>query len=106
MTRYDVAIARRALAEIEITMAFLAKSSTATSDRWYSRLRSAIESLQEHPERCPLAPEAEWYEGELRELVIGNKRQVHRILFEVRDQTVHILRIRHASQNLLGLDEV
>jgi plasmid stabilization system protein ParE len=50
-----------------------------------------------------LAPENEWYEGgELRELLYGKRQGVYRILFEVRGDTVYILRVRHGAQELLG----
>lgn len=57
-------------------------------ERWYRRIRTAIESLQHHPERCPQAPEDEWYDGTLRQLLHGKRAQVYRILFKIRSGTV------------------
>lgn len=79
----------------------------AESDRGAPVVRSTIRchSVAEHnPERCGLAPENEWFPGELRQLLYGKRRGVYRILFEVRDTTVYILRVRHGARKLLEPD--
>ncbi len=102
---HEVEIASKALAEIEETFEFLADISPEMADRWYRRIRAAIESLQLHPERCPLAPEDEWYDGTLRQLLHGKRSHVYRILFEIRGKFVYILRVRHGRQDLLSRDD-
>lgn len=89
-----IEIAPRALAEIDETMEFLARRSPAMAERWYLRLRAAFESLQHHPDRHPLAPEDEWFDGTLRQLLHGKKPHIYRILFEIRARTVFVLRVR------------
>src|SRR5690349_12985481 len=104
---YAVRITRRALREIDEVLGWLAQHSPAGASRWYRRLLQAIESLQDNPERCPLAPENEWYSGgELRQLLHGKRRDVYRILFEIRGTTVYILRVRHGARDVLGPDEL
>jgi plasmid stabilization system protein ParE len=44
--------------------------------------------------------------GELRQLLYGKRRGVYRILFEVRDNNVFILRVRHSAQALLDPNEI
>ena len=66
----------------------------------------AVLSLQHNPDRCGLAPEAEWYPGQLRQLLYGKRKGVYRILFEIQGETVYILRVRHGSQALLGPGEI
>jgi plasmid stabilization system protein ParE len=103
----SVRITRRALAEIDQALRWLRKKSPAAASRWYRRLLEAIHSLKDGPERCSLAPENDWYEGgELRQLLHGKRQGVYRILFEVRGNTVFILRIRHSAQDLLGPDDL
>lgn len=102
---FSVEITAPALAEIEETFAFLMRHSHPAAVRWYNRLRVAFESLRHQPVRCPLAPEDDWYDGVLRQLLHGKRRHVYRILFEVRAKTVYILRVRHGRQDLLGPDE-
>jgi plasmid stabilization system protein ParE len=66
----------------------------------------AVLSLQDNPDRCRLAPEAEFYPGQLRQLLYGKRRGIYRILFEVQGDTVYVLRVRHGSQALLGPGEI
>jgi plasmid stabilization system protein ParE len=101
---FHVAIARKAAREIEEQYNWLAQRSETAANRWRNSLLEAIDTLEDNPERCPEAPEAEWHEG-LRQLLHGKRRQVHRILFEIREQTVVVLRIRHGAQDFIGPDE-
>ncbi len=103
---YRVRITPRALAEIDSTLARLTERAPITAQRWYERLRAAIASLADYPQRCSLAPEDEWFAGELRQLLHGKRRGVYRILFEVRGDEVIVLRVRHGAQDLLGPGEL
>ena len=100
-----VAIARKAAREIEEQYNWLAERSEAAANRWRNSLLEAIDTLEDNPDRCPEALEAEWHEG-LRQLLHGKRRQVHRILFEIRGTTVVILRVRHSAQDFLGPEEL
>ncbi len=60
-----------------------------------------IRALADDAEQWGEAPESEWYPGILERLV-GKKRSIYRILFEIRGDTVYILRVRYGGQNLLG----
>jgi plasmid stabilization system protein ParE len=102
---FRVEIARRAAREIEAQYDWLAERSKAAADHWRDSLLAAVTSLEDDPERCPEAPEAEWQEG-LRQFVHGKRRQAHRILFEIRGDVVIVLRVRHSAQDLLGPDEL
>lgn len=68
---------------------------------WYIALQDAIASLSEMPSRCPLAPENGRVPFELRQLLYGRRPHVYRIMFTIRGETVHILRIRHARRRRL-----
>lgn len=102
---FRVEVTRRATREIEEQYDWLAARSQAGADRWRDGLLSAIDALAEDPARFPEAPEAEWCDYELRQLIHGQKRQVHRVLFEIRGDVVIVLRVRHSAQDLLGPDE-
>jgi plasmid stabilization system protein ParE len=97
---FSVEIARKAAREIEGQYEWLAERSQAAAERWRRQLLEAIVSLEENPERCGEAPEAEYYEG-LSQLLNGKGRQIHRILFQIRGDKVVILRVRHSAQDLL-----
>jgi len=98
---HSVRITARALLEIDEALGWLAERSRPAAARWHEGLMDAIQSLEDKPERCGLAPESEWYPGNLRQLLYGKRRGVYRILFEVRGNTVYVLRIRHGAQALL-----
>jgi plasmid stabilization system protein ParE len=102
---YLVLIANKAAREIENQYNWLADRSKSAGNRWGDSLLEAIESLSQNPERCPLAREAEWHEG-LHELLHVKRRHGHRILFEIRGNTVVVLRVRHSSQDFLGSVEL
>src|SRR5271166_6179448 len=98
---HSVRITARALREIDGALEWIARRSRPAARRWHEKLLEAIRSLELHPERCGLAPETEWYAGDLRQLLYGKRRGTYRILFEVRSDTVYILRVRHSAQDFL-----
>jgi plasmid stabilization system protein ParE len=100
-----VRITARALSEIDERLGWLSARSPSAALRWHEQLMQAISSLQDNPERCGLAPESEWYPGELRQLLHGKRRGVYRILFEVRGNAVYIPHVRHSAQDLLGPED-
>jgi plasmid stabilization system protein ParE len=103
---HSVHITARALREIDEALEWLSERSRTAAARWYEQLLEAVRSLENNPERCGLAPESEWYPGKLRQLLHGKRRGVYRILFEVRGNTVYILRVRHSAQALLDPGEL
>ena len=103
---HAVHISRRALREIDESLTWRAEHFPGTAGRWHAQLLKAVQSLEHNPERCPLAPENEWFPGPIRQLLVGKKHGTFRILFELRGSVVYILRARHNSQNLLGPGEL
>jgi plasmid stabilization system protein ParE len=99
--RFRVAITRKAAREIAQEYEWLSERSPAAADRWRDALLAAVSSLEANPERCGEAPEAGWFGEGLRQLLHGKRRQVYRVLFEIRDDVVVILRVRHSAQELL-----
>ena len=54
---------------------------------------------------CPLAPENDEFEEEIRELLYGKRQHRYRILFTIREQAVVVLHIRHgAREHIKGAD--
>jgi plasmid stabilization system protein ParE len=103
---FRVEITRRAAREIEERYRHIAEDSARSADRWRVKLLAAVGSLADNPERCPQAPESEWYGDALREVYVGKRRNTYRILFEIRQQTVYILRVRHGRQDFLRPDDL
>jgi plasmid stabilization system protein ParE len=94
-------------AEREIRSAVRWKTENASptvAARWYNGLIQKIDTLQRRPTRCPLAAEDDKFDEEIRELLYGRggKRvHRHRILFTFREDTVHILYVRHTARDEL-----
>lgn len=67
---------------------------------------NTIVSLQEKPRRCALALEHEVFSEEVRQLFYAKSKNIYRILFTIREDTVYVLYVGHSSQALLTADEV
>lgn len=78
---------------------WIARRSPRAAARWYNGLERAIETLAENPRRCPLAPEDEYFEEEIRELFYGERGGVYRILFTISEDTVSVLYVRHGARD-------
>ncbi len=99
---YALRTTHRADADIEVAIAWLRQGSVAAAARWHAGVLTAVRSLENNPERCPLADEAGDLGVELRPLLFGRRRGVYRILFTLDDQTVTIHGVRHAAQDRLS----
>ena len=93
-------------AEAEIETAYLWKRDHApqAATRWFAGIVEAINSLDQFPARCPLAPENEHFPQEIRQLLYGPRHDVYRILFTIQNDAVHVLHIRHSAQQYLSED--
>jgi plasmid stabilization system protein ParE len=74
--------------------------------RWFDGITDAIESLAANPDRCPKALENDRFPFNLFELLYGTKKNKHRILFTIRNDTVFVVRIRHSAQRELNEDQL
>ena len=67
---YRVEIARRAEADLEELYLWVVDRAPQQGARWFNGLERAVLSLDEHPKRCPVAPESidpnDWSGTELR----------------------------------------
>lgn len=95
---YRVITQPRAEAEAEEAFQWIFDRSPEAAIRWYRGLREAIESLATDPLRCGLAPENEFFEPEIRQLLYGRRRGIYRILFTVRQDVVSVLSVHHGAR--------
>lgn len=70
-----------------ITGRFSPKMAT----RWYNGLIKKVDSLKSQPKRCPIAAENDKFTEEIRELLHGKRRNIYRIIFSIRNDSVHVL---------------
>jgi plasmid stabilization system protein ParE len=79
-------------------------ASPTVAARWSNGLIQKTETLRRHPTRCPLAAENDKFDEEIRELLYGRggkRSHRHRIIFTIRDDTVHVLYVRHTARDEL-----
>jgi plasmid stabilization system protein ParE len=98
---HQVVFQPSAQAEMEAAYDWTAERAPMTAAQWYNRFVDAIRSLADNPERCPLAPENEYFSEEIRNLFYGKRRNAYRIIFTIRGDTVHVLHIRRGSRQVL-----
>ena len=100
---YDVILTDRAQGELDGTHKWWAANrSSQQADRWYVGFVKEMLTLEENPERCPLAPENDLFPYEVRQLHYGlGGKPTHRALYAVRPDNVVILRVRHLAQKPL-----
>jgi plasmid stabilization system protein ParE len=81
--------------------------SAEQADRWFRQIQEAVETLHSMPFRCPRCDETDLADAGIRQLLFGiGRRPTHRIIFEIAEKEVNILRVRHVAQNTLGIDEL
>jgi plasmid stabilization system protein ParE len=101
---YHVIIQPQAEAEIEAAYLWKRDNAPQAAARWFAEIVEAINSLDQFPSRCPLAPENEHFAQEIRQLLYGPRNDVYRILFTIQGDTVHVLHVRHGAQQHLTED--
>jgi plasmid stabilization system protein ParE len=98
---YRIVIEQPAYADLDEAYEWIAQYSPEKATLWYFDKTERIESLQNNPKRCSLAPENHFFPEEIRQLLF----EKYRILFTVRDEEVHVLHIRHGARDTLKPDE-
>ena len=83
---------------IEIYERISAVDSPAAA-KWFNGLEAAIDTLEQFPGRCPLAPESRAAQQQFRHLLYGSKRDVYRVIYDIdeRRNLVRVRAIRHSA---------
>jgi plasmid stabilization system protein ParE len=99
---FYVELTARAKDDLEAAVRWFARYSADKAALWAFECEQAVESLAESPYRCPLAPESRTGEREVRQLLYDQ----YRILFEIEDETVTVLHIRHQKRQPVEMDDI
>jgi toxin ParE1/3/4 len=94
---YRVEITEKAQEEVREAVRWIAQYSPEKAALWHFELLEKVDSLENFPARCPLAPESKIHGKEIQHLIFGK----YRILFIIEDETVYVLRVRHQAQDTL-----
>ena len=65
---------------------------------WFNGLERAVLSLDQHPERCPVAPESIDPDRPVRVLSYGRKPHVYRVFFTI-DRNASVVRLVHVRRS-------
>lgn len=105
---YQVALADSAKADANRIYDWVVEQAPVRGPEWFEELIDSLYSLEELPNRCPMAREAAEAQREIRCLLFGKRRGVYRILYEVDEkrQTVWILHIRHGARQDIEPDQL
>lgn len=97
---YRVEIAKSAAAQLEELYLWVVERAPHQGAAWFNGLEHAILSLDQHPERCPIAPESFDPESPIRVLHYGRLPNVYRVFFAVdpRAKIVRVLHVRHGAR--------
>ncbi|HUO07044.1 MAG TPA: type II toxin-antitoxin system RelE/ParE family toxin [Phycisphaerae bacterium] len=95
---YTVSITQQAIDELDAAFLWLLRQTEQHAPAWYNRVLDAINSLERLPTRCPLAPENENHDEEVRHLIVGDRVHAYRIIFAIRGKEVVVLDVLHGAR--------
>jgi plasmid stabilization system protein ParE len=100
---YQVNITTSAFKDADNAYQWFRSSNEQFANEWFNGLIEAIDTLQQLPSRCALAPESKEFDREIRQLLYKkSKTACYRIIFGIVGSNVIIYRIRHTSQQYLS----
>ena len=94
MKQYQIVILPDAEKDLEASYLYIKEDSPNNALSWYQDIYTKIQTLSSLPLRCPLAPENDYFEEEIRHLIVKS----YRVLFTINNDTVFILHARHGHQ--------
>jgi toxin ParE1/3/4 len=105
---YRVEFSFRALHDLEILYVEKNVAESQAAWRWFNGLEKAVEGLATLSHRCPIAPEAQRANRELRNLLYGNKPHIYRVIYEVDEpnRLIKVFHIRHGARPVPGPSEI
>ena len=80
------------------------QSKPEACGRWFARLMAQVDTLEAMPQRYGLAAEAEDLGREIRELHVGRRQGMYRLIFEIRGPVVYILRVWHSARDAVSCE--
>lgn len=99
--KYRVIIEPPARENIDHAYLWIAERDPEAAVKWFNGLEAAIQTLEDFPQRCPLAEENKAFDVEIRQLVYGKRAGAYRVLFTIRQDAVHVLHVRHGRRRRL-----
>ena len=95
---YRVRLTPRAADDIGRIYRRITQAAPLAGQKWFNRLVDKVYSLVTFPERCRVVESISRPNRMVRELLFGRKPHVYRIYFDIAEDTVRVLHIRHAAR--------
>jgi toxin ParE1/3/4 len=95
---FRVRLLPRAKHDLEMIYRRVIQESPLQGTNWFNGLQRAIYSLQDLPERCPVAPKLCTETDIVRRLLYGNPPHVYKVYYHLISNTVEIMHIRHGAR--------
>ncbi len=105
---YRVDLSNNAEAELEELYLWVAAQAPQQGSKWFNGLERAVLSLDQHPKRCPVAPESIDPDHPVRVLSYGRTPHVYRVFFTVDDErnVVRVVHVRHGARRRALAEEL
>jgi len=109
---FRVEISPRAFADLDGIAEYIReRGSFAQAEEWFNGIITALRTLEDLPNRCPVADESEDLEQEVRVLLYGKLNRRYRVYYSVRQKTpstgaVHVFHVRHWARKSLSSDQL
>lgn len=94
---YRVELAKAAESDLEELYRWLIERAPSQGATWFNGLERAILSLNEHPQRCPIAPENIDPDVPIRVLHHGRRPHVYRVFVTI-DAAAKVVRVLHVRR--------
>ena len=96
---FSVRILARARQDVQQIYDWIGARSVDGAEQWLERFEQVTETLRVNPFLCPIAPESERLQVEVRHILFRTRNgRTFRAIFTVTEDQVRILRIRGAGQ--------
>jgi plasmid stabilization system protein ParE len=105
--RFTVEVTHRAESDVSRVLQWLRERSLRGAAHWLGRYHRALKTLATDPRGFGTAPESLDCGEDLREISFKTRYgNVYRLVFVIRSNVVHVLRLRTSGQPLLSPTEI
>ncbi len=109
---FRVEISPRAFNDLdEIARYIKRQSSFEQAEEWFNGIMAAMRTLEDMPNRCPVADVSEDLGQEVRLLLYGKRNRKYRMYYSIRQRTpstgtVRVFHVRHWARKSLNTDQL
>jgi len=98
---YRVRLTPRAADDIGRIYRRVVQETQPPDQKWYNGLIDKLDTLSAFPERCEVVEGFSRKGSVVRKLLYGCKPHIYRIYFDIVEETVRVLHIRHGARREL-----